>query len=123
LLTGSFRANVPRLPTNEGSADMKFSLAIACTAGLAVAAPAQLTASPWFGTWKLRLSDPGEKPETLIYSDAGGGAMRMVSVESKSMIVTKFDGKPAADMGEGAAKGNARRLCTLQTQPSSVPVV
>jgi hypothetical protein len=56
-------------------------LVAVCLAALPVAAIAQTAASSWFGTWKLRLSDPSEKPETLVYSDAGGGAMRMVSVE------------------------------------------
>ena len=36
-----------------------------------------------------------EKPETLIYSDAGDGAMRMVSVEENSTLITHFDGRPA----------------------------
>jgi hypothetical protein len=86
---------------------MKLGFAAVCLVVLPFAATAQVAASPWFGTWKLRSSDPTEKPETLFYSDAGGGAMRMVSVESKSVIVTRFDGKPAADTGRGAAKGNA----------------
>ena len=65
----------------------------------AALAQAQAVSSPWFGTWKLRLKAPGEAPETLVYSDAGGGAMRMVSVEQGSVIVTRFDGKPSADLG------------------------
>lgn len=86
---------------------MRLPFAAACLAVLPLTATAQSAASPWFGTWKLRLSNPSEKPETLVYSDAGGGAMRMVSVESKSVIVTRFDGKPARDTGEGALVGNA----------------
>ncbi|NJR77980.1 hypothetical protein [Sphingomonas corticis] len=83
---------------------------LATGAGLAlllIAATAAAQASPWFGTWSLRPKDAGGKPETLVYSDAGGGAMRMESVEQRSVIVTRFDGIPAADVGAGAAKGNA----------------
>jgi hypothetical protein len=73
---------------------------------LAAALPATETAvNLWLGTWALK--DAGDKPETLIYSDAGGGAMRMVSVEAKSIIVTRFDGKPAPDKGAGASEGSA----------------
>ncbi|MFS0772402.1 hypothetical protein [Sphingomonas sp. 1P08PE] len=86
---------------------MRLRAAAACLAVLPLVAAAQSWASPWFGTWKLRSSNPDEKPETLIYSEAGVGAMRMESVEAKSVLVTNFDGKPAADIGEGAAKGNA----------------
>lgn len=78
---------------------------------------AQARESPWFGTWQLRLKGPSEEPETLIYSDAGNGAMRMVSVEQKSIIVTRFDGRPAADIGAGAGKGNA--LAIRATSPTS----
>jgi hypothetical protein len=93
------------------------SFVIVCLAALPLAAIAQTTVSPWFGTWKLRLSGPGDKPETLIYSDAGGQAMRMVSVEAKSVIVTRFDGKPAADLGAGRGKGNA--LAVKSISPTS----
>lgn len=78
---------------------MKLAVTIVCLAAVPLAASARVADSPWFGTWKLRLSDPGEKPETLVYSDAGGDAMRMISVEAKSVIVTQFDGKPAPDIG------------------------
>ena len=84
---------------------------------LLVAESAQAKANPWFGTWQLRLKDAGEKPETLVYSDAGGGAMRMVSVEQRSVIITRFDGKPSADIGEGAGKGNA--LAVKSVSPTS----
>lgn len=88
-----------------------------CLAVLPVAATPQMAENPWFGTWKLRLSDPAEKPETLVYSNAGDGAMRMVSVESKSVIVTRFDGKPASDTGENAANGTA--LAVKAISPTS----
>lgn len=74
---------------------------------LLLTAAAPEPASPWFGTWKLRLADPKERPETLVYSDAGNGAMRMESVEDRSELVTRFDGKPAADTGAGATGRNA----------------
>lgn len=78
----------------------------ACAAPLFVvalfAAPALAASNPWLGTWRLKLSAPGQKPETLIYSDAGSGAMRMVSVEDRSEMVTHFDGMPAPDTGAGA---------------------
>lgn len=51
----------------------------------------------WFGQWSLR--DAGDEPETLIYGDAGDGAMRMESVEMGSVIVTRFDGAPVKDSG------------------------
>lgn len=70
---------------------------------LIAAAPA--TTNPWFGTWRLRLEHPGDKPETLVYSDAGHSAMRMVSVEDRSELVTHFDGKPARDVGSGGGGG------------------
>lgn len=67
--------------------------------------------------WHLEASVERPRREArnlrLIYSDAGGGAMRMVSVESKTVIVTKFDGRPAANIGEGAAKGNALAVKTV----------
>lgn len=69
-----------------------------------ITAPATVFAeaqpNPWFGTWKLRLKDSSEKPETLIFSDAGNGAMRMVSLEQGSVIVTRFDGEPSPDLGK-----------------------
>lgn len=74
-----------------------------CLAAVPFAAAAQSKVNPWFGTWVLK--DAGDKPETLIYSDAGGGAMRMVSVEAGSVIVTQFDGKRAADIGPAASEG------------------
>ncbi len=89
------------------SALIKSMCAGICLAVLPLAATAQTAASPWFGTWKLRLKDASEKPETLVYSDAGNGAMRMVSVEARSVIVTHFDGKPSADIGGSAPAGNA----------------
>lgn len=82
---------------------------------LIAAAPAP---NPWLGTWKLRLADPAEKPETLVYSDAGHGAMRMVSVEDKSLIVTRFDGRPAPDTGRGAAAGPKRSLAITALSPT-----
>lgn len=69
-----------------------------CLCAALLAGAGRASPNPWFGTWTLRLSDAAEKPETLIYSDAGGGAMRMVSVEEGSELVTRFDGKPAADL-------------------------
>ncbi|MFJ6023071.1 hypothetical protein ACIQC9_00565 [Brevundimonas sp. NPDC092305] len=72
--------------------------------------------SPWFGTWSLRAEDAGDKPETLIYSDAGGGAMRMESVEARSVIITRFDGEPVVDSGS-ASSGNA--LAVTATSPTS----
>lgn len=81
-------------------------LTAACLIILLLGEAAQADGNPWFGTWKLKLNDPTDKPETLIYSDGGGGAMRMVSVEQHSVIVTRFDGTQAADIGAGARKGN-----------------
>lgn len=78
---------------------------------------ARAATNPWFGTWKLKLDAPDQKPETLVYSDAGNGAMRMVSVEDKSVIVTRFDGEPAADRGAGAGRGNA--LAIKAVSPTS----
>lgn len=74
------------------------------------------TGSPWFGTWALRAEDAGDEPETLIYSDAGGGAMRMESIEAKSVIITQFDGKPVVDNGPNNS-GNA--LAVMATSPIS----
>lgn len=73
--------------------------------------------NPWVGTWSLR-APAGEKPETLVYSDAGDGAMRMVSVEDRSEIVTRFDGRPAPDTGAGAATGPARTLAITADGPT-----
>lgn len=73
-------------------------------AALFVASVAQAQTNPWFGTWKLRLQSADEKPETLVYSDAGGGAMRMRSVEENSIIVTRFDGQPSIDTGRQSAE-------------------
>ena len=86
-------------------------------AALLGAAGPQSSASAWFGAWRLRALDDGGKPETLIYSDAGNGAMRMVSVEAQSVIVTRFDGAPAADVGPVAKAGNA--LAVRATSPTS----
>jgi hypothetical protein len=88
---------------------------------LLLAGAARAQANPWFGTWKLRLPDPAETPETLIYRDAGDGAgdgaMRMESVEAKSVIVTRFDGAPAPDVGTGG--GEPRTLAVKATSPRS----
>ena len=78
---------------------------VACAIALSAHASAQPASNPWFGTWKLRLKTSDEKPETLIYSDAGNGAIRMHSVEENSVIVTRWDGKPASDTGP---KGNGK---------------
>lgn len=72
--------------------------------------------NPWFGTWALRAQDAGDQPETLIYSDAGDGAMRMESVEAKSLIVTRFDGTPVTDAGPANTSGNA--LAVTATSPT-----
>ena len=84
---------------------------------LLLSTPALAASNPWLGTWSLKLSDASGKPETLIYSDAGGGAMRMVSVEDGSEIVTHFDGQPALDTGEGADHQHA--LAITSTSPTS----
>ncbi|WP_315762206.1 hypothetical protein [Sphingomonas sp. Y38-1Y] len=84
---------------------------------LLLTAATQPAKSGWFGVWKLRLDRPDMKPETLIYTDAGGGAMRMESVEDKSVLVTRFDGKPATDGGTGARPGGA--LAITATSPTS----
>lgn len=81
------------------------AIRIVATAGLAVAlvaAASRMASEAWFGTWKLRLRTPGERPETLIYSDAGAGAMRMVSVGDQREIVTRLDGRRTADRGANA---------------------
>lgn len=75
---------------------------------LSFAPAAAAQTNSWFGTWKLK--DASAKPETLIYRDAGGGAMRMESVEDKSVLVTHFDGKPAMDEGSGRARHHALAL-------------
>ena len=82
---------------------------------LLAAAPVPAASNPWLGTWSLR--DAGQKPETLIYSDAGGGAMRMVSVEDRSELVTHFDGKPALNTGAGAFDRHA--LAVRSASPTS----
>ena len=79
-------------------------------------AAAPVTTNPWFGTWRLRLERPDDKPETLVYSDVGHGAMRMVSVEDRSELVTYFDGKPARDVGPGGGGG---ALAIRATSPVS----
>jgi hypothetical protein len=72
--------------------------------------------NPWFGTWSLRAEDADGKPETLVYSDAGDGAMRMESVENKSVIVTRFDGAPASD---SRAEGGRGALAVTSISPTS----
>ena len=76
-----------------------------CICALTVAGTAQAAPNRWFGTWKLKREHPDQTPETLVYSDAGDGAMRMVSVEDKSVMVSRFDGAPAPDIGTGASQG------------------
>ncbi len=71
---------------------------------MALTAGAQAPTSPWFGVWKLKLETSGQTPETLIYSDAGAGAMRMVSVEDKSEVITHFDGEPGTAVGMGSGQ-------------------
>jgi len=80
------------------------------------AAAAQNPGNAWFGQWSLRAEDAGDEPETLIYSDAGNGAMRMESVEIGSVIVTRFDGTPVTDSGR-ANSGAA--LAVTTTSPTS----
>ncbi|MFS0737427.1 hypothetical protein ABC347_10285 [Sphingomonas sp. 1P06PA] len=75
------------------------SAGAAITLALAMPALAQHAPDAWFGTWKLKLKSPTEPPETLVYSDAGGGAMRMASVEQGSVLVTRLDGVPSTDLG------------------------
>ena len=70
----------------------------------------------WFGQWSLRAEDAGDEPESLIYSDAGNGAMRMESVEIGSVIVTRFDGAPVVDSGSSNS-GNA--LAVTTTSPTT----
>jgi hypothetical protein len=91
--------------------------AIICSTLLLIAGVAHAAINPWFGTWKLRAADAGDKPETLIYSDAGGGAMRMESVEENSILVTRFDAKPAADVGK--ASDQKRALAITALSPTS----
>ena len=71
--------------------------------------------NPWFGQWSLRAEDAKGDPETLIYSDAGDGAMRMQSIEARSVIVTRFDGTPSPDTGPNGA-GNT--LAVKATSPT-----
>ena len=87
-----------------------------CLVALPAMALAQAAPNPWFGTWKLRLKHATEQPETLIYSDAGRGAMRMVSVEQGSVIVTRFDGKVSRDIGHG---GREPTLAVRAVSPTS----
>lgn len=49
------------------------------------------------GTWKT-FKDSSSEPETLVYSDAGHGAMRMQSLERKGALITHFDGAPAEEI-------------------------
>lgn len=92
------------------------TLHVACIVALSAQVSAQTMPSPWFGTWKLRLKTSAEKPETLIYSDAGDGAMRMHSVEENSVIVTRWDGKPASDLGP---KGDGKPTLAIKaTSPT-----
>jgi len=82
------------------------------------AATQQHPGDAWFGQWSLRAEDAGGEPETLIYSDAGNGAMRMESVEMGSVIVTRFDGTPVTDSGSpdsGAALAVTTRSPTAYT--------
>lgn len=79
--------------------------------------PVQAADNPWLGKWQLRLADPKEPPETLIYSDAGDGAMRMEAIEMGSVIVTRFDGRPASDLG--APIGQPRSLAVQWQSPNS----
>lgn len=78
---------------------------LACLLALSTAAVARPVPDAWFGTWTLRPTSPGEAPETLVYGVAGGGAMRMVTVEQGSEIVTRMDGRTAIDT---RSKGNRR---------------
>ncbi len=64
------------------------------------ASGARAATNPWLGIWKLKVENSTQKPETLVYSDAGDGAMRMLSVEDESEGVTHFDGEPALDVGK-----------------------
>ncbi|VWX47255.1 hypothetical protein [Novosphingobium sp. 9U] len=96
---------------------IKPAVAAVCLAILLLAGSAQAQSNLWFGTWKLRPNDASEKPETLIYSDAGDGAMKMVSVEQQSIIITHLDGKRAADVGPGNRQGAS--LAVKATSPTS----
>ena len=93
------------------------SIALALSAVLlSSSAIAQPAASGWFGTWQLRLKDASEEPETLIYTDAGRGAMRMRSIEEGSDLVTRFDGKPVKT---GGKDGGTTALAIKATSPTS----
>ncbi len=92
------------------------SVAAVILAVVLTAAGQEGAGSPWFGTWALRAEDAGDQPETLIYSDAGNGAMRMESVEARSVIVTHFDGEPVRASGP-TNSGNA--LAVTRTSPTS----
>lgn len=72
--------------------------------------------NPWFGLWSLRAEDAKGDPETLVYRDAGNAAMRMESVEARSIIVTRFDGAPSPDTGP---KGAGNTLAVKATSPTS----
>lgn len=98
---------VERAVTNWSAIVRRVVKTVLLSAAILLSAPSWAQDRPWFGTWKLRLANADEKPETLVYSDAGGGAMRMVSVEADSVIVTRFDGKPSPDLGSGAGKRHA----------------
>lgn len=95
-----------RAPVPESKTVLMRSVAAVILALFLTAAGQEHGDSPWFGTWALRAEDAGDQPETLIYSDAGNGAMRMESVEAQSVIVTRFDGEPVRDSGPGDS-GNA----------------
>ena len=68
------------------------------------------------GTWKTS-SDSSSEPETVIYSDAGNGAMRMQSVERKSASITHFDGQPSEEVGSQI--GPKQALAITATSPTS----
>ncbi|WGM30599.1 hypothetical protein [Brevundimonas sp. NIBR11] len=95
---------------------LKQSIAAVIFAVLLGAASQDGGTSPWFGTWALRAQDAGDRPETLIYSDAGAGAMRMESVEAQSVIVTHFDGEPMVDIGPNSSSS---ALAVTATSPTS----
>lgn len=88
-----------------------------CLTALPATVLAQAAANPWFGTWELRLNQADEPPETLVYRDAGDGAMRMESVEQGSVIVTRFDGTPSPDIGSNGRREPA--LAIKATSPTS----
>jgi hypothetical protein len=91
-----------------------FDASAAC-AGILLSAAVHAESSGWYGTWSLR--DAGDTPETLIYTDAGAGAMRMVAVENRSVIITRFDGQPSPDVGAGASGKTA--LAVKAISPTS----